>query len=174
MRTSFLLAIVFLLSAVGCAPAAEPLGPQEPAEPQVDLAAERESLMQADRDWYEAYSSSDTGPDAFVERVLDDARLLPPDAPLAQGKEAIRTSIVDLEAMPGFAISWSPTAADVGSGGDLGYTTGTYEMEYEGPQAATFVINGKYLTVWKKQADGTWMVTADMFNADGAPTPVQQ
>ena len=32
-------------------------------------------------------------------------------------------------------------------------------------------IDGKYITVWKKQSDGTWRVTADMFNANGPPTP---
>jgi len=28
---------------------------------------------------------------------------------------------------------------------------------------------GKYLTVWKKQADGSWKVIEDMFNSDLPP-----
>jgi ketosteroid isomerase-like protein len=31
-------------------------------------------------------------------------------------------------------------------------------------------IDGKYMTVWKKQSDGTWRVAADMFNANGSPS----
>jgi hypothetical protein len=29
---------------------------------------------------------------------------------------------------------------------------------------------GKYLTVWKKQADGSWKVLFDMFNSDLPPS----
>jgi len=42
------------------------------------------------------------------------------------------------------------------------------------PEGMPIRIDGKYLTVWQKQADGAWMITADMFNADGPPTPVEQ
>jgi ketosteroid isomerase-like protein len=30
-------------------------------------------------------------------------------------------------------------------------------------------IIGKYLAVWKKQPDGSWLVVADMFNAESPP-----
>lgn len=99
---------------------------------------------------------------------MEDATLLPPDAPLAEGREAIRGVIEMLEGMPGFSVSWAPVAADVGSGGDLGYTRGTYEMTMDGPDGPMTIV-GKYLTIWKKRADGTWMMTADMFNADAPP-----
>lgn len=170
MRTLVSVASVLLLLTAACAaPGAAP----EP-EPDVDLAAERASLMQADQAWFEAYAASDDGPDTFVNRVLDDANLLPPDAPMARGKEAIRDVIAMLEAMPGFSISWSASAAEVGSAGDMGYTIGTYEIRMDDPEAGPVRIDGKYLTVWQKQADGVWMVAADMFNADGPPTPVEQ
>jgi hypothetical protein len=52
----------------------------------------------------------------------------------------------------------------------MGYTIGTYEMQMEGPDGP-ITIDGKYLTVWKRQPDDTWLVTADMFNANGPPTP---
>jgi ketosteroid isomerase-like protein len=140
------------------------------SQPTIDLDAERSALMNADRVWFDSYAASESPADAFAAQVMDDASLLPPDAPLAQGKEAIHAAMAGLEAMPGFSVTWSPSAADVGSGGDLGYTRGTYEMHVESSEGPV-TINGKYLTIWKKQADGTWMVTADMFNADGPPTP---
>jgi ketosteroid isomerase-like protein len=144
---------------VGCSP-----------QPEIDVDAERNALMSADRAWFEAYSGSDSPADAFIEQLVDNASLLPPDAPLAQGKEAIRVVIMELEAMPGFSITWGPDAADVGSGGDLGFTVGSYEMKMDGPEGP-MRIDGKYITVWRKQLDGTWRVTADMFNANGPPTP---
>lgn len=141
-----------------------------PQAVEVDVEAERAALMDADRAWYEAYAAGDDGAQAFVDQMADDAVLLAPDTPIAQGKEAIRSAIAGLEALPGFRVSWTPVTADVGSGGDLGYTRGTYDMSFDGPDGA-MNVTGKYLTVWKKQADGTWMVVADMFNADAPMTP---
>ena len=147
-----------LLMVVGCT-----------GQPSVDLDAERAALMRADASWFESYAASDSPADAFTAQVVDNASLLPPDAPLARGKEAIHAVITELEAMPGFSVRWRPDAAEVGTGGDLGYTIGSYQMHMEGPDGP-MRVKGKYLTVWQKQADGTWMVIADMFNANGPPT----
>ncbi len=88
---------------------------------------------------------------------------------MAKGREAIRSVIAELEAIPGFSVTWGPIAADVADGGDLGYTIGTYEMKMA-PEGSPIAISGKYLTVWETQSDGTWKVVADMFNADGPPS----
>jgi len=167
VRKLFSVALVLLLLTAACA------APGEAPAPEVDLAAERASLTQADQAWFEEYAASDNRPDTFVDRVMDDANLLPPDAPMARGKEAIRGVIAMLEAMPGFSIAWSASAAEVGSAGDMGYTIGTYEIRMDDPEGTPVRIDGKYLTVWRKQSDGAWMVTADVFNADGPPSPVE-
>lgn len=161
--TSFLLVVT-----IGCASPA-----QDPA-PTVDLGAERASLMEADQAWADAYAASENPADAFVSFMVDDAYLLPPDAPLAQGTEAIHTIIGTLEAMPDFAIAWTPSVAEVGNAGDLGFTIGSYQMTVAGPDGTPVAIVGKYMTAWEKQADGSWLVTADMFNADGPPSPIGQ
>ena len=139
------------------------------APPEIDLEGERASLMQADRDWFTAYSTSDIPPDAIAARLLADVFLLAPDAPLVQGSQAFRAVFEDLEAIPEYSLSWEPAVAEVGSAGDLGYTIGTYEMRMA-PQGTPMTIVGKYMTVWKNQADGSWQVAVDMFNADGPPT----
>jgi ketosteroid isomerase-like protein len=149
-------------------PAAVLLSAACAAPPTVDLAAEREALMQADRDWYEAYSTAEDPVAAFLAATTAEVVLLAPEAPLAEGAEAVGAVIGELEGMPGFSVSWSPDMSDVGSGGDLGYTRGTYAMSVQGP-GGPMTINGKYLTIWKKQPDGRWMVVADMFNPDAPP-----
>lgn len=157
MRITASLSLITFFMIVGCSP-----------QPEIDLDAARNALMSADRAWFETYSASESPADAFVGKLVDNASLLPPGAPLAQGKEAIHALITELEAIPGFSITWEPDAAEVGSGGDLGYTIGSYEMKMDSPDGP-ITINGKYMTVWKKQSDGTWRVTADMFNANGPP-----
>jgi len=51
----------------------------------------------------------------------------------------------------------------VAGSGDIGYTSGTYEMSMAGASE-----KGKYVTVWKKEGDA-WKVTEDIFNADSTP-----
>ncbi len=166
MRNLLSVTSVCLLLALGCAPAPTPPEP----EPVVDLEAERASLMVADQAWFEAYSTSETPADVFAGNVVDDSYLLPPGAPMSKGRESIREAIAGLEAMDGFSITWAPSAAQVGGDAQMGYTIGTYEMKMA-PEGSPITINGKYLTVWEKQTDGSWMVSADMFNANGPPEP---
>ena len=133
------------------------------------LLDDRDVLMEADRAMFEAEVSSESPVDAFLTFCLDDARLLPPDAPMASGKDEIRAVMAALQELPGYSLEWSPVTAEVGGAGDLGYTIGTYRMEYRDPAGDPVVIDGKYLTVWKRQPDGSWMVAVDMFNANQAP-----
>lgn len=143
---------------------------QAPA-PVVDLDAERASLMKADEDWSASYGAAENPLDAFVAQIEDDGVLLAPDAPLAKGHEAIRAVLApfrDAEAR------WQPTSAEIAASADLGHTIGTYEMTIEGPEGSPVKIEGKYLTVWRKQADGRWKVAADTFNPDGPPIPVER
>ena len=51
------------------------------------------------------------------------------------------------------------------------YTSGTTEMNFKDASGKTNHDKGKYLTVWKKQADGSWKVLYDMFNSDLPTTP---
>lgn len=128
--------------------------------PTVNLEQERTALMTADRDW----SQTTKEPEKFVAFFADGAAIYPPGMPIVTGTEAIRTTYTEMTKTPGFALSWTPTKAEVSASGDIGYTTGTYDMKM-GDTAE----KGKYVTVWQKQPDGAWKVTNDIFNADAAP-----
>lgn len=43
-----------------------------------------------------------------------------------------------------------------------------------GSLAGPIRIDGKYMTAWKQQPDGSWKVVADMFNDNGPPTAVEE
>lgn len=161
MRTVAVMSSLVVLTMFGCSGA-------ERASSAIDLEGERTALLEADRAWSEAQAASDSPTDVVMAQFLADAYLLAPDAPLLGGTEAIREVFAGLEAMPGYSLAWEPTVAEVGGAGDLGYTIGSYEMKMA-PEGAPITIVGKYMTVWKKQADGTWKVAVDMFNANGPP-----
>ena len=125
-----------------------------------NVEEERNALLSLDRDW----SQTATDPEKFVTFLATDVTMYPPGMPALRGTDAIRKTFSEMTAAPGFALSWTPTRADVAASGDLGTTVGTYEMSMAGSSE-----KGKYVTVWRKQADGSWKVVDDIFNAD-APT----
>ncbi len=117
--------------------------------------------MAADRDW----SETTKDPEKFVSFFGDGAAIYAPGMPIVTGAEAIRKSYTEMSKAPGFALSWTPTRGEVGAGGNIGYTVGTYQMSMGGTTE-----QGKYVTVWKKQGDA-WKVAEDIFNADATPKP---
>ena len=42
--------------------------------------------------------------------------------------------------------------------GDLGFTAGTYDFAFKGPDGKPTHEKGKYLCTWRKEKDGTWKV----------------
>jgi ketosteroid isomerase-like protein len=147
---------LLLLVALGCAGSTE--------EPSVDLEAERQALMDADQAWFESYENVDE----FMTFVAAEATFMPAGSP-ADGAESFRTWWEQVHSIPGFNLVWQTTSAEVAEAGDIGYTLGTYELNMEQDGTAMVTV-GKYVTIWKKQADGSWKVVVDCFNADGPPT----
>ncbi len=129
-----------------------------------DRAAEEAALRNADMAWSKAAQANQV--DNFIAAFLDDAVVLGPNQPITSGKEAITKMSTELFAMPGFALKWEVTKAEVSASGDLGYSYGVYEMSWDGEDGNRINDKGKYMTVWKKQADGQWKTAADMFNSD--------
>jgi ketosteroid isomerase-like protein len=131
--------------------------------PSVNVEQERAALMTLDNEW----SASVADIDKFTSYYAPDASIYPPGMPVATGTAAIKETFTQMASAPGFALEFSPTKADVSASGDVGYTAGTYKSTMSGTSES-----GKYVTIWKKQPDGQWKVTEDIFNADSGPAPV--
>jgi ketosteroid isomerase-like protein len=55
-----------------------------------------------------------------------------------------------------FTVDWSPQGGDVSISGDMGYTFGIYEL-----RTALERQSGTYVTVWRRQEDGSWKYLLD-------------
>lgn len=121
------------------------------------------AIRQADEQWSKDAGTLDV--DKTISYYAADASVLPPNAPLATGKDAIRTLWTGLLS-PGTSISWKATKIEVSKSGDLAYLMGTYELSMKGPDGKPINDHGKMVEVWKKQADKQWKVVADIFNSD--------
>jgi ketosteroid isomerase-like protein len=131
-------------------------------------AAAAEAVRTADAAWEKAFSGREL--DAAVEAVEPTGSVLAPNAPIATGPEAIRALFNGFYSLPALSIHWKLTRAEGARSGDLGYSTGTYQMTFNDPTGRPFTDHGKYVTVWRKQGDGTWKVVLDVFNSD-LPVP---
>lgn len=59
------------------------------------------------------------------------------------------------------ALSWKPSWADMSSDGRLGYTTGPWEYREAG-KSSPITAMGSYLTIWIRQADGSYKAILDI------------
>ena len=60
-----------------------------------------------------------------------------------------------------YQLTWTPTDAMMGPSGDMGYTWGHFEGHSKDAAGTDATVKGRYITVWKKQADGQWKVALD-------------
>jgi ketosteroid isomerase-like protein len=100
-----------------------------------------------------------------------DAVGLFPNSPPVVGRDDLQGAWATMMSDPNFALSFQGTQADASKGGDMVYTVGTYSLTASDPKNKKPVTDkGKYMTVYKKQADGTWKAVADSINSD-LPAP---
>ncbi|HVT96200.1 MAG TPA: nuclear transport factor 2 family protein [Acidobacteriaceae bacterium] len=67
-----------------------------------------------------------------------------------------------------YQLRWTPEGARMSPGGDMGFTWGHYEGDSKDAQGHPVKKTGRYMTVWKKQPDGSWKVEMDASN-EGPP-----
>lgn len=132
-----------------------------------NVEQERNALVALEREWSQAAQAKDV--EKFVSNYAPDASVYSPGMPIATGSGPIRDTITQMFALPGFSIQFDPAKAEVSASGDLAYTTGTYQATMNDAAGNPMTETGKYVTAYKKQSDGQWKATEDIFNADAAP-----
>jgi ketosteroid isomerase-like protein len=60
-----------------------------------------------------------------------------------------------------YQLTWTPTDALMGPSGDMGYTWGHFEGRSKDAHGNPVATSGRYMTVWRKQPDGSWKVVLD-------------
>ncbi len=60
-----------------------------------------------------------------------------------------------------YQLTWTPTDAVMGPSGDMGYTWGHFEGHSKDANGNPVTTTGRYMTIWRKGADGQWKVVLD-------------
>lgn len=152
--------LALLLAGTGAASAARRRRPASPKAPGRDQLLE--SLKKADLDFAEATRTRRL--DGWMSVFAEDATGFPTGKPMITGFEELRKHYAGMFEDPNFEITWKPVKVDVAASGDIGYTIGTAQFRTRNKDGSPMIRPGKYLTVWKKQKDGSWKVVADLGN----------
>ena len=131
-----------------------------------------QALRDLDAQWSKDAGAKDV--DKTVSYYAEGAIVMPPNAASATTKEAIRSAWKEMLTTPGAAISWKATKVEVAKAGDLAYVSGTYEETMTDASGKPVNDRGKYVEIFKKQADGTWKVVADIWNSDIPAVPAEK
>lgn len=104
---------------------------------------------------------------AFNYYCDSDGVLLRPNSMPVIGKSNIAAALASTSDKL-FTLTWKPIDAILASSGDLGYTYGTYLIEYMDEQVPDG--KGTYVTIWRKNSEGEWRFLLDTGN-DGLGDP---
>jgi ketosteroid isomerase-like protein len=127
-------------------------------------ASDESAIRAADTAWSQACGNKDL--DKCVSFYADSASVFPYNAPIATGMDQIRQVWTHLMAEPGFGLSFGPTRIEIAKSGDMAYEIGTFDLKTNDAQGNATSTLGKYVVVWKKQANHDWKAVADIFNTD--------
>ena len=128
-------------------------------------AVDVQAVKDVEAAWLKDMAAKDA--DKFASYFAEDGSGLYPGAPVVNGKAAIKEMIAKFLADPNASWTAQDTRVVASKGGDMVYAQGTYSMTMTNPKTKKPMTDkGKYLTVFTKQADGSWKVAADTFNSD--------
>ncbi len=127
---------------------------------------EMQPIYENNRQFVEAYNRGDAA--GCSEAYTENARLLPPDAPMMQGRQAIQAFWQGAMDMGIRSVALESMDFELG-GDDMGREIGTAVLNIQTPDGQMVTQHAKYVVVWKRQASGAWKWDTDIWNT--MPTP---
>ena len=138
-----------------------PGGGQEQSAPNplMDPTAKPGKVLLFDLEARFAKDTKERGGAGFASWFAEDGVALGNGQPPVIGKVAIEKS-ANWQAKD-YQLTWTPTDAQMGPSGDMGYTWGHFEGRSKDASGSPVLTSGRYMTIWRKQADGSWKVVLD-------------
>ncbi len=106
------------------------------------------------------------GGPAFASFFADDAVTIDNKQEVKRGRANIASTAK--WSPTDFQLTWTPKGGQMSPAGDMGFTWGHYVSRSKDKDGKPVTENGRYMTIWKRQADGTWKVAMDASNEEPA------
>jgi uncharacterized protein (TIGR02246 family) len=140
-------------SVIACQPKSDPAAPLT----DTDRRAITEAVARLDQ------AVLAGNPRGAVALYADDAVVGHPNAPQLRGRAAIQKFFEGIPRMSAF----KQDVVEVEGRGDVAYTWVRFDMAAHPPGAKVPLKDtGKLLAIWRKQPDGSWLVSRAVWNSD--------
>lgn len=127
----------------------------------------RARIEKLGKQFADAFNKGDVA--AVAALYAEDAIAFPPESEVVKGRAAIEAMWKGTRDMGVQSIEF--TVWDVQASGTFLVETGKATLSVAGAGAAPATVAVKYVVVWKKQKDGGWKISHDIWNALPAPAP---
>ena len=154
--------VILAVVAVACSSNAPSAG-GSPTSVSQATAAVKAAIEAANGRFLDAFKRGDkTG---LIANYADDAIVMMPNEEAWRGRDGVDKGFSGFLSQMSFK-DGATTTADVMVAGDLAVETGTFAWTLQPKSGPEVKDKGKYLTVWKRQADGGWKIVRDINNTD--------
>jgi len=134
-------------------------------EKMQNLDQAKNELMETDKAFSEM-SLAEGYKKAFDYYMADDVIIYRSGQFPVSGRDAVNEILAK---DPDAVLKWEPFFADIAKSRDLGYTLGSYEYIATDSLGVDQSYYGNYVSIWKKQSDGTWKYVFDTGHPSPAP-----
>lgn len=132
---------------------------QSGPNPLMDPTAKPGKVLLFDLEARFAKDTKERGGAGFASWFAEDGVALGNGQPPVIGRVAIEKSANWTP--QSYQLTWTPTDGQMGPSGDMGYTWGHFEGRSKDANGNPVLTSGRYMTIWRKQADGSWKVVLD-------------
>jgi uncharacterized protein (TIGR02246 family) len=130
-----------------------------------DPDAVKNAIKADEKAWNAQFKSNDT--EGLVAHYADNAYFVAPGVKPADGSTAIRKAYAEAHTDANFNVTFASDKIDVAASGDLVYSRGRFSEKYTDPKTGKVMTDsGSYITVYRKQQDGSWKAVEDFAAAD--------
>ncbi len=138
---------------------------------KVDVETDIAAIKDLANQYGEALNAGDL--DLWISLWADNGIQMPPNAPAVIGKEQLRANNESM--FTEFILKMVVTNKEARVDGDLAFIRGTYTLSLTPKTGGEIImIDGKYLDILERQADGSWKFTRDCYNDNAPPKQAER
>ena len=158
MNRPTLLTIVALIISCAAARAEQESKGASPA-PAAALTEARRAIDKGNAQWIEAWDKADAS--LLARLFAEDGILLGRNGKIFKGPQQIFERQKPVMEGAGKGVKVTVTTVDLWLDGETAYETGKYSYKYQ-EKGKPVTEEGRYVTIWKRQSDGSWKIIVDM------------
>src|SRR5438477_514548 len=156
-RPTLLIIVAVTTSSAAARAEQESKGPS-PA-PSTALTESRRAIDKGNAQWIEAWDKADAS--LLARLFAEDGILLGRNGKIFKGPQQIFERQKSVMEGAGKGVKVTVTTVDIWLDEETAYETGKYSYNYQ-EKGKPLTEEGRYVTIWKRQSDGSWKIIVDM------------